>query len=205
MVIWLLQACTSLHSLQGAKTIEPDTWEVALGTSLQQNNSLSQSLGVPVPQMVLSTRYGWKPSMDVGAQLYLGGGLMDVRYQFAEINDWTLAIAPSIGGFYAGIYGNVDLRIPIRAQRDLSERWSMTMGLTPMTQHTLIHIDPLQETIATSMVGGTLRMERTGRRVRWGFTVDTVGMPGRATAPTLNYGLDLAWKKPRKKSDTASK
>ena len=72
MVIWLLQACTSLHSIQGAKTIEPETWEVAMGASLQHNNSLSLSIGIPVPQMVVSTRYGWKPNIDVGAQLYLG-------------------------------------------------------------------------------------------------------------------------------------
>lgn len=201
MVIWLLQACTSLHSLQGAKTIEPETWEVAMGASIQQNNSISLSTGLPIPQLVLSTRYGWKQHVDVGAQLYLGGGSMDVRYQFAEIGDWYLAIAPSIGGLYLGAYGNVDLRMPIRAQTDLNDRWALTLGLTPMTQHTLINLKPMQETITTSLVGGTVRFERLGKRVRWGYTFDAVGSTGRAAPVSLNYGVDFSWIRQPKSSD----
>jgi len=193
MVIWLLQACTSLHSIQGAKTIEPETWEVAMGASLQHNNSLSLSIGIPVPQMVVSTRYGWKPNIDVGAQLYLGGGTMDVRYQFAEMGDWYLAIAPTIGGLYTGVYGNVDVRLPLRAQTDLNERWSLTLGMTPMTQHTLIHLDPMQETLTNSLIGGTVRLERSGKRLRWGYTIDVLDSIGRSTPISLNYGVDFSW------------
>ena len=81
---------------------------------------------IPVPQMVLSTRYGWKPHIDVGTQLYLGGGSMDIRYQFAQVDDWYFAIAPTISGLYAGVYGNVSLQVPIRAQTALNDKWELT-------------------------------------------------------------------------------
>lgn len=202
MVIWLLQACTSLHSLQGAKTIEPETWEVALGASLQQNNTLSLATNLPVPQSVLSVRYGWKPHLDVGTQVYFGGGLIDVRYQFAQMGDWYFAVAPTIGGLYAGVYGNVDFRLPLRAQTDLNDKWSMTLGVTPMTQQTLIRVEPMQETLVNSHLGTTLRLERQGKRVRWGFTTDVVGNMGRAAPISLNYGMDMSWVRQRKEQTT---
>ncbi len=192
-MLFLVQACTSMHSLQGAKTIEPNTWEVAVGGSLQQNNPISLSTKVPAPQMVISTRYGWKPNMDVGTQLFLGGGSMDVRYQFAQVNDWYFAIAPTISGVYAGVYGNVSLQLPIRAQRSLNEQWSLTLGLTPTTQQFIIQLDPFDETLVNSIVGNTIRLERQGKRVRWGYSLDGQYVVGRGTPIGLSSGIDMSW------------
>ena len=189
----LLQACTSMHSLQGAKTIEPETWEIALGASMQQNNPISLSTELPVPQMVLSTRYGWKPHMDVGTQLYLGGGSMDIRYQFAQVDDWYFAIAPTISGLYAGVYGNVSLQVPIRAQTALNDKWELTLGFTPTTQQFLIRLDPFKETLVSSAVGNTIRLERQGRKVRWGYTLNSQYTIGRGAPIGLSGGIDMSW------------
>ena len=192
-MLFLLQACTSMHSLQGAKTIEPDTWEVAVGGSLQQNNPVSISTKIPAPQMVLSTRYGWKPNMDVGAQLFIGGGAVDVRYQFARVDDWYFAVAPTISGLYAGVYGNVSLQLPVRAQRELNDKWSITLGLTPATQQFIIQLDPFEETLVNSLVGNTIRFERQGEKVRWGCTLDGQYAVGRNTPVALSGGIDMSW------------
>ena len=192
-MLFLVQACTSMHSLQGAKTIEPNTWEVAVGASLQQNNPISLSTKLPAPQMVISTRYGWKPNMDVGTQVFLGGGSMDVRYQFAQVDDWYFAIAPTISGVYAGVYGNVSLQLPIRAQRSLNEKWSLTLGLTPTTQQFIIQLDPFDETLVNSIVGNTIRLERQGKRVRWGYTLEGQYVVGRGAPIGLSSGIDMSW------------
>ena len=198
----LFQACTSIHSMQGAKTIEPDTWEIAMGASLQQNNAVSLTTGLPAPQMVLSTRYGWRPNIDVGTQLYLGGGAVDVRYQFARVGDWYLAIAPTVTGLYAGVYGNVHLTVPIRGQTSLNDKWDMVLGVTPGTQHYLIQLDPLSATLPTSTLGNTLRVERHGQKVHWGFTLDSLYPIGRAAPVGLSYGLDISWVRERKQRTT---
>ena len=193
VMFFLLQACSSMHTLQGAKTIEPDTWQIALGASMQQNNPISLSTNLPAPQMVLSTRYGWKPNIDVGTQLYLGGGAMDIRYQFAQMNDWYFAIAPTLSGLYAGVYGNVSLQVPIRAQKTLNDKWELTLGVTPTTQQFLIHLDPFQETLVSSAFGSTLRLERQGKRVRWGYTLDSQYTLGRGAPIGFCGGIDMSW------------
>ena len=186
----LLIGCTSLHSMQGAKTLEPNTWEYALGTSLQNNNALSSGLGVPVPQMTVAIRYGWKPKLDVGLQAYLGGGLIDMRYEFLTVNDWTLAVAPGIGGLYGGVLGNVDLRIPIRAEKSLSDQWSMTFGVTPMSQHTFIWLPSANETLMIPNIGVSTRMVRHRNRVSVGYTIDVNQTVGRGLPPSWSAGLD---------------
>ena len=198
-MLFLLQACTSMHSLQGAKTIEPNTWEVGIGTSLQQNNPISVSTKLPAPQMVLSTRYGWKPNMDIGTQLFIGGGSMDVRYQFAQVEDWYFAVAPTISGLYAGVYGNVSLQVPVRAQREFNDKWSVTLGLTPITQQFIIKIDPFEETLVNSLVGNTIRLERQGKKIRWGYTLNSQYTVGRNTPVALSGGIDMSWVRPSKR------
>ena len=193
VILFLFQACTSTHSLQGAKTIEPNTWEVAVGGSLQQNNPVSLSTKLPAPQMVFSTRYGWKQHLDVGTQLFLGGGSVDVRYQFAQVDDWYFAVAPTISGLYAGVYGNVSLQMPIRAQRALNDKWSLTLGVTPTTQHFIVQLDPFDETLVNSIVGNTIRLERQGRKVRWGYTLDGQYIIGRGSPMGLSGGIDMSW------------
>ena len=186
----LLTGCTSLHSLQGAKTHKPKTWEYAVGTSLQSNNALSSGLGVPVPQMTVAVRYGWKPKLDVGLQAYLGGGLIDMRYEFFTLDDWTLAVAPGIGGLYGGVLGNVDLRIPVRAEKSLSDKWSITLGVTPMTQHTFVWLPSANETLTTPNIGTSIRMVRHRRRINVGYTIDVNQNIGRGMPPAWSTGLD---------------
>ena len=198
-MLFLFQACSSMHSLQGAKTIEPNTWEVAVGGSLQQNNSISLSTNTPAPQMVLSTRYGWKPNMDVGTQLFIGGGSVDVRYQFAQVDEWYFAVAPTVSGLYAGVYGNVSLQLPVRAQRALNEKWSLTIGLTPATQQFIVQLDPFDETLVHSIFGNTIRLERQGKRVRWGYTLDSQYTVGRGAPIGLSGGIDMSWVPQRQK------
>ena len=129
---------TSLHQYAQSsrgKTIEPKTWEVALGASMQQNNPISLSTKVPAPQMVLSTRYGWKPNVDWNPTVHRGGS-MDIRYQFAQVDDWYFVIAPTISGCMRECMETCLCKCPSEHQRALNDKWSSHLA---SPHYTTIH------------------------------------------------------------------
>ena len=147
MVVSLLSllGCTTLSTVNGAKIIEPDTWTSGLATSVQYNNPISTAIGIPVPQTEILIRHGINTSMDIGSRIYVGGALVDLRYQFWQKDGWYFAVDPSIGGLYSPIGGIVDLRMPLIAQKDINEKWSFATGLTPISQNTFAFLPNSRE------------------------------------------------------------
>ncbi len=194
LLMWFI-SCTSVHTLNGSKTLEPDTWEFAVGTSVQNNNYLSAALGIPVPQMVVAARYGLEENLDIGIQTYLGGGVLDFRTQFAEYNDWYFAIAPGIGGLYGGVLGNVDLRLPIRVEKKLSSKWSTVFGVTPLTQHSFVWLPMANETLVQAYIGGSTRLVRHYEKINIGYSFDVLHNTGRSVLPSWSVGVDCSFKR----------
>jgi hypothetical protein len=194
MVVFLLSlfACTTLSTVNGAKTIEPKTWKTGLGASLQNNNPLSTAIGIPVPQIEILVRYGLRENLDMGTRIYIGGLLFDLRYQFWQQGDWIFAIDPSIGGLYSPIGGVADIRMPIIAQKDLNEKWSFATGLTPISQNTYVFFPGMRENMKHNSMGTFVRMEKTGRTFTWGFSTDIYERTDLGIMPSINFGIDLS-------------
>ena len=181
-MVMLLLACTTLHTVDGAKTLEPGQWQVGAAGSLQgKQNPTSTALGVPVGQGEVNLRVGLVEDVDIGTRLYIGGVYGDVRYRFAQPGQWDLAVAPGIGGLMLPVpsfpAGTLDLRTPVRAQRPLSNRWDLSLGVTPMARNSLGAFDVL--------LGTNARLEFHTPRFYLGFGGDVYSQP--------TYGFGTAW------------
>ena len=186
--------CTTLSTVNGAKVIAPKTWKMGLASSVQNNNPISTALGLPVPQTEVLIRYGLNEHMDMGSRMYLGGMLFDFRYQFLQKGDWYFAVDPSIGGLYSPIGGVVDLRIPLIAQKDLNEKWSFATGMTPISQNTFAFLPNIRENMKHNSMGVFIRMEKTGKRLKWGFSSDIYERTSQGLLPSVNFGIDVSRK-----------
>lgn len=184
-----LVGCTTLSTLDGARTLDPGQVQVASAVSVQGGtNAISRATGIPVGQVELGARYGVVEHVDIGARIYVGGALVDVRYRFAQRGPWHFAVAPGIGGLPAPRVGRVDVRGPIRAQRALGESWDVTVGLTPAARFTPGLGD------VELFVGGATRVEYHRKRLVLGVSVDLVGQPSLGVRPAFSAGLDVGWR-----------
>lgn len=187
-MIALLAACTTLHTVEGAKTLEPGQWQFATAGSVQgRQNGISTALGVPIGQGEVGFRYGLVPDVDIGTRVYIGGLYTDVRYRFLERGEWDLAVAPGIGGFVipdpTRPTGTLDLRTPVRAQRPLGPRWDASMGVTPMARNGLGTFDLL--------LGANARLEFHTPRFFLGLGGDVYAQPTYGFQPAWVAGLDM--------------
>lgn len=195
--------CTSIATLEGARTIPKGAVRMGTGTSLQSGtNAVSSGLGIPVPQQDLYFRYGKSDRMDVGVRFYLLGAYTDFRYQFGRLGEWDVAVAPGIGGLvlplpgYQG--GVVDLVSPIRFQRDLSSPWNVTLSGSVRIRETFTRISAGEDFSGSSglmqiLVGGGVRMERPMQRLRLSFCLDVLAQPARAVPPAVSGGVGWSW------------
>lgn len=181
--------CTTLSTLDGARTLDPGQVQVAGAVSVQGGtNAISRATGIPVGQVELGARYGVVEHVDVGARVYVGGALVDVRYRFAERGPWDFAVAPGIGGLPAKRLGRVDVRGPIRAQRPLGDHWDVTLGLTPAARFTPGLGD------VELLLGGAARVEYHRKRLVLGASLDVVGQPSLGVRPAYSAGIDVGWR-----------
>ena len=180
---------TSLYEhafYSGAKTIEPDTWEAAVGIYATEQSHLFLRK-YPLHKWLSQLAMGG--TNDVGTQLYLGEK-HDIRYQFAQ---WMI-------GTLLSHQPSLDLcrymeTCPCKHPYVHKLLW-MTHGNSPgvtLTTKYLIRLDPLQETLVSSAVGTTIRLERQGSRVRWGYTLDGQYTIGRGAPIGFSGGIDMSW------------
>ena len=196
-------ACTSVATLEGARTIPKGTVQAATGTSFQLGtNAMSTGLGFGVPQQDVAFRYGKSDRVDVGLSFYLLGAYADFRYQFGRLGQWDVAVAPGIGGLglptpsYQG--GVVDLVSPIRFQRDLNSPWNITLSSSVRIRETLTRVsnDPQfsgSSSFMQVLMGGGVRLERPLKRVHLGLSVDALIQPARAIPPAVSAGVGFSW------------
>ncbi|MEE2750550.1 MAG: hypothetical protein VX519_03905 [Myxococcota bacterium] len=213
--LFVASGCTSVATMGGARTIPKGTVQVATSTSLQhRTNALSTGLGIAVPQQDLAFRYGKSEQVDVGLRFYLLGAYADFRYQFAQIGEWDVAVAPGIGGLvlptpaYQG--GVVDLVSPIRFQRDLNSPWNITLSSSVRIRETLTRLASGPAFSGTSsfmqvLMGAGVRLERPLRRVHLALTVDALIQPARAIPPALSAGVGFSWMRSPEKRKRAGR
>jgi hypothetical protein len=192
-VLLSLFGCTTLSTMHGAKTIEPKTWEIGIGSSVQQNNAFSAALGIPVPQLDLSIRYGLRDHVDIGTRIYTGGLLTDVRYQFWEQGEWTFAISPGVGGLAIPVGGVLDLRIPIKAQRSLGPKADFITGVVPIAQNTFVFVSKYKENYMNNYIGSFVRFQYNTGGVVLGTTFDLLDHSSRGINPSWNWGFDISF------------
>lgn len=195
-----LMGCTTLATLDGARTLDEGEWQVAMAGSIQaRQNPVSTATHIPVPQAEVALRYGLRPYMDIGTRIYLGGLATDFRYQFHDGDTWDLAVAPGIGGialplpgFQSGV---VDVRVPVRAQRDLGSKFSWSGGVTPMARNTFTFVQGELGTGNTGKMdlylGLSSRLEFHKSIVYVGWSVDWLPQPAYGSPPAFSTGFDV--------------
>ena len=196
-----LLGCSSLATIDGARTLDKGQWQVAMAGSVQgRQNPVSIATGIPVPQGEVAVRYGLKKHVDIGTRFYLGGLATDVRYQFHAGDTWDLAIAPGIGGLAVPLpqyqTGVIDFRIPIRAQRDLGEQWSWTGGVSPIARNTftLIQGEALGSGSTGKLdlyMGLSSRLEFKTGIFYLGLSTDYLPQPAYGARPAWSAGVDF--------------
>ncbi len=193
MVILLALGCTTLHTVDGARTLEPGQVQLSAAGSIQGNqNGFSVATGIPVGQGEAAVRVGLVEDVDVGTRVYIGGVYADVRYRFAEAGRWDLAVAPGMGGLFLPIpsysVGTLDFRAPLRAQRSLGPRWDLSLGVTPMARRYLGGMD--------LFMGANARVEMHLDIYYLGMGADLLAQPAHGYPPAWVAGLDMGWRIP---------
>ncbi len=128
MIPLLLLACSTLSTLDGAKTLDRGVVQVGGGISLQSGASPATQAGIPLPQLDLGARFALADDVDLGVRLYLLGIGADVRYRFLHEGPWHLAAGVGIAGLPLGGSGSVESRFPLTAERDFGEHVSLAAG-----------------------------------------------------------------------------
>lgn len=191
MVTLALLACTTLHTVDGARTLEPGQLQVGAAGSIQgRQNAASVATGIPVVQGELALRVGLVEHVDIGTRVYIGGLYGDVRYRFAQPGRWQLAVAPGIGGLMLPIpalpAGTLDVRMPVRATRELGPRWDLNLGVTPMGRRQLGAFD--------TYIGANAGLEMRLPQFYLGAGADWYVQPAYGYKPAWVLGMSLGYR-----------
>jgi hypothetical protein len=210
VVFFATVGCTSIATMEGARPIAPGAKQLAVHTSVQAGtNSLSTGLGLPVLQQDLALRFGLSENADFGLRLYLFGLRADVRYRFARLGPWDVAVAPAFGGLvvptpsYQG--GVVEVVSPLLFQRDLGEGWSLVLSSEARIRETFTLVQNTELGSGSSgymqlMAGGGAQIHRHIGGVTLGLGADVLAQPGRALLPAWSGGFGLSWQVGRRRA-----
>lgn len=205
----LLTGCTTLSTLEGARTLEPGQWQFQFGGSGQAGgNPISGGLGAVLPQIDFQARVGLAPDLDFGFRVFLLGSALDLRYRFFQDGDWHMAISPGIGVFWLPAdtllgSGSVDMDVPIAAEYVFHPRWSVAFGPRAIlrTQWTVSdnYLGSGGETRLDGYLGGFARLEYKSKKAfGLGLSADLYGQPVRQSVPAGSVSIDLILRQPVK-------
>ncbi|HJN75196.1 MAG TPA: hypothetical protein QGF58_14810 [Myxococcota bacterium] len=186
-----LLACTTLHTVDGARTLEPGQVQVgAVGSVQGRQNAASVATGIPIAQGELAFRVGLVEDVDIGTRVYIGGLYADLRYRFAQRGRWHFAVAPGMGGMMLPIpalpAGVLDFRVPVRATRELGDIWDLSAGVTPMGRRQLGAFD--------TYLGTNGRIELRLPHFYLGAGFDWYMQPAYGYKPAWVIGMDLGFR-----------
>lgn len=203
-MIWLaLIGCTTLSTLEGARTLEPGQLQVVGGLSLQRGGNPLSYAGIPIPQLEVAGRYGVAPDLDLGFRLYMLGLGTDVRYRFIHEGDLHVAVTPGLYGFWlpgAGSgQGSIEVRTPLTAEYELTEVVSVAGGprLVLRNQWNSIDDPEIGRGSATRLdvfAGAGGRLELHPKRLVVGFGLDLYGQPTRYGGLSWSAGVDFGFR-----------
>ena len=193
--------CTTLSTLDGARTLSPTQHSWAFGLGVQsQGSPISNASGWPLPTGAIALRVGLEEDLDMGVRLYPVGFLVDVRMRFLHRGPWHAALSPALGGALAPFpplltMGNLDLRLPLIAERELGEAWSLAAGPVMTTRVVLWDLEAetgrLQSLVVEPRLGGALRIVHGRGRARLGLGGDLAASAARALPLAWSVGVDL--------------
>jgi hypothetical protein len=197
----LLCACSTMGTLHGARPLEPGEHMMQAAVSLQKGtNPVTTAAEMPLPQVELGYRRGLAPDLDWGVRTYLLGGVVDVRYRFAQLGSFDLATQPSLGLCalptpVLGV-GNLDLALPLVAETDLGEHSSLVLaGRAVARQHFAWMVEEQLGRGASGrlelLAGGGVRLSRRFRRLRIGGYADVLVNTSRLGPVWWTGGADL--------------
>lgn len=199
--IGLLAGCTTLSTLDGARTLPPGATQLGLALSAQQGgNPLSATL-VPLPQVEVAARHGVAEDVDLGFRFYLLGAGTDVRYRFLELHPLHVAVQPGVFAFglpLGGFQGTLEMRAPVTGEVELSDRWSIAAGTRVFLRQQWNTVR-LEDEVATasrldSFVGGAARLEYHVPKFSLGTSFDAYAQPVRAAGLAWSGGLDVQFR-----------
>jgi hypothetical protein len=131
----LLSACPSTGVYRTADPVSPNEWRIGGAVGVGVLKDTERETNIPTAPFVLSARRGLREDLDLGLRLYGSGAQLSATWRVYHAN-WSLAVAPSIGGvrlpdsvatvdsinLFAGLQGI--------ASTPLSKRWTIAMGPT---------------------------------------------------------------------------
>ena len=204
LLLAALGGCTTLATLDGARTLAPKQTQWTVAASLQRGaNPLSGSV-IPLPQLELAYRRGLAPDVDFGLRLYLLGLGSDVRYRFLHEGPLHVAVQPGLFLFALPIgggpgQGSVEVRAPVTAEVELSDRWSVAAGgrvfLREQWNSSRIGDELGLATRLDSYLGAAGRFEYHTPRFGIGFGLDLYGQQARAAGLAWSTGVDFQFRR----------
>lgn len=208
MAIAASTACTTLSTMEGAKTLAKGQAQATMGVSLQYGGSPLSYAGIPVSQLELAARVGVAEDVDVGMRLYLLGTAFDARYRFWHSDRVHLAVAPGIAGFWlpavggtASGQGSAELRVPLVAEVDVVP-WLSIAGaprLIVRDQWNSVTFPDAGAGVSSRLdvyAGGGLRAELHIKRLVVGASGDVYAQPARSGGVAWSGGVDFGFRAP---------
>ncbi|MDP2311378.1 MAG: hypothetical protein Q8P41_00620 [Pseudomonadota bacterium] len=196
----LLAGCTHMSTVTGAIPLEPGTSDFTGELQVSRApNLISTTTGIPLPTIAGHFRRGLSRDLDLGIHVYPLGLGADLRYRFLEVDGWHFAVAPGFAGIGLPIpslqYAHLDLSMPVRVERAIGKGWSVAGGPGLVSRQTFINTESESLSVATATfelyAGGGLRLQRTGKRLKLGFSCDVYVDTTRATGLYGGVGFDL--------------
>lgn len=189
MILALALACSTLATVDGARTLAPKQWQFTGAASLQQSASSASNAGLPLPVTEVGLRYGVAEDFDVGARLYLVGLLVDARYRFFHDGRWHAAIQPGIGLFgFPTAGGSIDWRAPVTVELEVTKGFSIAAGPKLVLRDQWNNAGGEAAHRLDLFTGGAVLLELHRERFGWGLAVDGFAQPARRAGPGWSVG-----------------
>lgn len=198
-MILALLGCSTLSTIDGARTLEPGQHQWKLAIADQYGSNGLSSAGA-LPQLELAYRRGFAEDFDAGIRFYLLGTMVDARYRVIHDGNWHVAVDPAFSVFFIPtVGGSVDVRAPLIAEYELTRWLSVAGGPKVIVRSPWNRVDlgDGKHTVQgrfDSYLGGALRVEAHSRRFAFGLTGDLYGQPARASGVAWSIGIDLGFR-----------
>src|SRR3954468_20751028 len=99
--MWWLLACATVGTLQTPDTVGRGRTQIAVEPGLW--NAGVHGVGIPLPYMGVSARYGIVDSFDLGLRLGTGGTELMGKWQLVRNPGCSFALSGSAGGYGFGV------------------------------------------------------------------------------------------------------
>jgi hypothetical protein len=209
-----LGGCTHLSTLEGAVPVDPGYSEFTVDLQASRApNPVQTPIAIPLPSFAFHVRHGLSRNLDFGAHVYPLGLGVDMRYRFAELQGWSLAAQPGVGGLLIPVpglqYGQFDASFPVRAEHSLARGWGVAFGPGLLARQTFFATEAGDIASSTATfelyAGGGARIFHDWPKLRLGISGDLYVDTLRATGLYGGLGVDFSLTRRGGKSKASSR